>query len=405
MLSLTQAALLRKIRFRTQSQTKVYFVMTQPELWSHQSIYDELEKDSNFEPQIVVMPDVQDTSRSQEESAKRSLRKFVTLGLRAKQGTGSDGKILSPRQLLERGSLLFFDQPNPRLGKKWRPHRLMMRSLLLYVPYGIKVSPDDRANFGLELHHFAWKIFAETTFHKGKFDEITRGPKSKTLLTGYPKLDFMPNFEASRTTRIRGIVSPHWSVRLPGWTYSTFEETGAKLLTLLDSYPEIHWILRPHQGLRSQVAESGLMTVEEIDSYFSRWDSATNGSLHHGSFYYDEFARSDFMITDCGSFLAEYVVTRKPLLHLSNPLSPGYNPFGEEVLSVNYSSVLGENIDWFVENIVLSGVDPLASRRAIMADRIAGRKEEKVGSAIVSGIKSGLLVPQHSRPRNSDKDP
>lgn len=371
----------------------MYFVMTQPELWSHQSIYDEFERDQSFEPLVLVMPDTQDASREPTESTQRSLEVFREMGLRASPAIRRDGQIFSPTKIVRRASLLFFDQPRPGLGKQWMPHKLLMRSLLLYVPYGIKVSPDDRANFGLELHNFAWKIFAETAFHKRKFDALAGGPPTKTSLTGYPKFDFMPVAKVSGSDPITGIVAPHWSVRLQGWTYSTFENTSEQLFTLLADYPDIHWVLRPHQGLRSQVIKSGFMSVEEIDDYVERWNSATNGTLHYGPVYYPQFASSDFMITDCGSFLAEYVVTRKPLLHLNSPISPGYNSFGREVLSVNYESRLGDRISWFVENVVLSASDPLASRRARLAEQLLGTMADKIGKTIYVKILEELRLP------------
>ena len=54
------------------------------------------------------------------------------------------------------------------------------------------------------------------------------------------------------------------------------------------------------------------------------------------SFYFDIFKTSDLMITDCCSFLAEYLPTEKPLIRLINRKSKPLNFLGDKITSEYY---------------------------------------------------------------------
>ena len=69
------------------------------------------------------------------------------------------------------------------------------------------------------------------------------------------------------------------------------------------------------------------------------------------------------MITDCGSFLAEYLPTKKPIMLLVNPKSSGYNEIGEKLVSSYYKAYKNNDIKDFIDNIVLNGNDYMLSNR------------------------------------------
>ena len=52
----------------------------------------------------------------------------------------------------------------------------------------------------------------------------------------------------------------------------------------------------------------------EINNYFSEWEKI--GKIYPTGDYYELFSHSDCLITDCISFLAEYLPTGKPVIHL-----------------------------------------------------------------------------------------
>jgi len=49
------------------------------------------------------------------------------------------------------------------------------------------------------------------------------------------------------------------------------------------------------------------MTLNEVESYYAEWHNLSNGFVYDEGDYFNIFKSSDALITDCGSFLAEYL--------------------------------------------------------------------------------------------------
>ena len=71
------------------------------------------------------------------------------------------------------------------------------------------------------------------------------------------------------------------------------------------------------------------------------------------------------LIHDCASFMAEYMVTRKPLLYVSNmnENNSGFNRFGNLLYEQHYKASAETEIKDFIENVVINGNDRLKDDR------------------------------------------
>ena len=61
-------------------------------------------------------------------------------------------------------------------------------------------------------------------------------------------------------------------------------------------------------------AKTGFMNEFEYDEYVAQWNNLPNAYLYNKGNYIELFKTSDLLITDCSSFLLEYMPTLKPII-------------------------------------------------------------------------------------------
>jgi CDP-glycerol glycerophosphotransferase (TagB/SpsB family) len=103
---------------------------------------------------------------------------------------------------------------------------------------------------------------------------------------------------------------------------------------------------------------------KKTDAYYNKWENLENGQLENGD-YIDLFLTSDALIHDCGSFMAEYLITGKPSLFMvrDESIMEYWNTFGEKALAVHYQSRNKKQVIDFIENIVLNENDSMKEER------------------------------------------
>ena len=89
------------------------------------------------------------------------------------------------------------------------------------------------------------------------------------------------------------------------------------ILEYAKRHPEIDWVFKPHPLLREKIVLTGFMSRTEMDAYYAEW--ARIGTVCSSGDYQMLFMDSSLMLTDSGSFLAEYAATGHPLIHLWCP--------------------------------------------------------------------------------------
>jgi len=66
-------------------------------------------------------------------------------------------------------------------------------------------------------------------------------------------------------------------------------------------------VFKPHPRLKYELVQHGIMTMAEADEYYDAWRSIPNASVYEQGNYFGLFVESTLMITDCISFLGEYL--------------------------------------------------------------------------------------------------
>lgn len=131
-------------------------------------------------------------------------------------------------------------------------------------------------------------------------------------------------------------------------------------------------MFKPHPMLRRNICLYGIMTEAEADEYYNEW--ARIGHLYDNGDYFDIFKSSDLMITDCCSFLAEYLPTHKPLIRLVNKEGLAFNELGGRLSNCYYNVYNNEELLHVFDEVVNRRNDYLRDDRNRIADSLVDRE-------------------------------
>ena len=298
---------------RKNRKIRVCFLVSEPAKWNMQSLYDELSKSEDFHPFIIVTNVKNLINRPPYKHLLdffRSVSNDVEVGWNETLKDGVELKRFSP-------DIVFYQQPWYIYSNQDIPV-VSKFALTFYVSYAMEdpyvVAKAHLLNFYGMLYRFL--CFRET--YKTYF--LSMCPfriNNLVSIDGHPKLDVYSDYCSSNYTHKYVIYAPHHSLAQTSLSYSTFQWSGFFILEWAKSHLEIDWVFKPHPRFKLSLAEEGIMTQMEIDDYYNEWGKL--GIVYEDGNYFDLFKASRCLITDCGSFLTEYLPTQMPIIHLRNP--------------------------------------------------------------------------------------
>lgn len=201
------------------------------------------------------------------------------------------------------------------------------------------------------------------------------------VLTGSAKMDGYAQIKPVKRTRKRIILAPHHAVETAATAAGSFLYYSSDLLKLVKEFPEVDFVFRPHpllfQKLRDHqqikdMSEWGRWGDKKVDDYFRALRQMSNVIISPNGDYLQEFADSDAMIHDCGSFSAEYLYTGKPCAYVwrkTIDVNRIFTPFGVKCINAHYIVHSPEDIRAFIRNVVIGGRDPKKTYRKLLAKR------------------------------------
>jgi predicted glycosyltransferase len=125
--------------------------------------------------------------------------------------------------------------------------------------------------------------------------------------------------------------------------------------------------------LKQALLHAGVMAEEEVDAYYRAWSEV--GEVYDQGDYFDIFKSSDLMITDCASFLAEYLPSGHPLIRLVNGRSCDLDKLGKRFSDCYYNVHDEAELRQVFEELVLRKNDYLAPHRNEIAATLIDRAE------------------------------
>lgn len=344
---------------------RVGFYVIEVQKWSAEFLIEYLKKDKHFEPFILQSYFNHPVGEYNPEEYYNEVKEFY-------KKTGLpiydtfDPKEYSFKELKEfKPDIIFYQQP-------WSiPYiqginKNFMNSLTCYIPYCF-YSMDSYMNYIPYFHNLLWKYFVETPTHKKEYKKLYSAnncvPVGSTKLDYYHHIDETKAQECWKTTdKKRIIYAPHHSFDYGDQECATFVQNGKFILELAKSHPEIEWVFRPHAALRIKLLKLSIMTLDEINEYFSEWEKV--GRISTERDYYGMFLTSDLLITDCISFLSEYAPTLKPVFHLRNPRqTEEFNETVKKIIETYYQIYTNEELEATFKRVILNDDDYLKEKR------------------------------------------
>lgn len=287
--------------------------------------------------------------------------------------------------------IIFLQQP---WGMMDVPRRLAGKTLCAYIHYGFVVMGNHGMHYNIaEFHSYLWKYFTQTEAHRQMHLQHDPSAHDKLEVVGYPKLDVYLRDAAPKDSvaawkhpsdagKKRIIFAPHHSFGAATLKMATLRWSGPEIQNLVSATEHsADWVYKPHPNLKNSVWRSKVMTESEYQMYVAAWEHGINSSVYEGGDYFDLFRSSDVLITDCGSFLAEYLPTGKPIIWLVSSGSIGLNSVGASLSESFYKVTNAEELRSVFEAVVLRGEDPLKELR-----------EEKARQVLPNDRPSGQVI-------------
>lgn len=332
-ISKNKPAVLKKLKNKLKlgEKIKVVFYIYDETKWKCQSLYDYFNKDARFTPQILVSktaasnPD--NPSYQDANNVIQVYEYFKNKGLNVEYAYDIKNEKFIPFENFS-PDIIFYQHPW-YVERTQGPVVCSKFALTCYIPYYFSIEPIS-IDCSLRFHKYIESYYVLDEYTKKRYEEIA-GLKNLKI-TGNPYLDyFTENKEETISECI--IYAPHWTFSGKGVALGTFEWSGMFMLEYAKNHPEIKWIFKPHPLLFKALIDNKFMTKKEAENYYNEWDKI--GVKYESGDYLGLFEKSKMMVTDCSSFLGEYFVTEKPLIHLMSE-SPQFNNSENPILKTFY---------------------------------------------------------------------
>ena len=354
----------------------VLFLVPLSSLWSHDRLYQKFEETGVCDVYVSV---VGDTHFSKENMIRHM---DLTKEFFKERKNIRLFDLCDKRKYQDEIDILVYLMPyESYFPEMINPRSVRTSKLLIFIPYSIMISGDDRGQNNLPYHNIFWKVYQATKTHQEMFVRNNDIKGIHSVYSGYPKMDDSYGYQCKNSDiwkeAVAGskkiIYAPHHSIEDGDDQGSTFHLNYKYMFEYAKSHLEYSWIVRPHQNLKETSVRCGLFRdLEEYNAYFKKWDELVNARYMPYGEYYDVFATSDLMITDSQSFLSVYLYFGKPQIALTRT-SMRMNQYGKELFSA-IDAIDGrdtEKIFRKIDEILKEGIDmKMDERNAFFSSRL-----------------------------------
>lgn len=347
---------------------RVAFLVSEAAKWCVQPLWEALCKDENFEPFILVtLADIQ-IFKSDTEKEKILQDNYLFFSEKVSPKTY---KVYDTQKKV----FLSLNRYNPDIVVYQHPwiidysqniSKVSRFALTVYFPYGFQPL-ENPYNYLHNWHIWLWKYFLDLPENIERIEKyhLDRGLEflRNYLFLGYPKMDCgIP--DRSDLEHFTILYAPHWSIG----EFSTFEWSSREIMDFAETTQQINWIFKPHPTLRHGLLVNKIMTEDEIDKYFDFWEN--HADVWKSGSYFETFSKSNMMITDSISFLGEYLITGKPVIHLRrHDQELPFNKAGNNIVENYYAVYDCEMLKKALKTVLLEKNDYKCEKRQQAAEK------------------------------------
>ena len=379
-------------KLQKKEKIKVAFLVSISSMFPTRALFEKMLSDEKFEVSLIIIPDI----RFGVEKAKELQDQVIKELSEYKEHTTiipideNDDKL----KLNKIADIVFIPWIYNISHEKYNLYNLIKANILpAMINYGFFRSVYDRGLISSNEMSLLWKVFAETSFNVDEYKEHQQIKGNNVVLTGYAKMDAFIDYK-NTTTRKTIMIAPHHSVE-GGYnnilSLSNFYQYADLFLSLPDMYPDIDFIFRPHPALFICLEREEFWGEERVNDYINQMKSKKNVIYSEKGNYFQDFANSDGIIQDCGSYLVEYFYTLKPqcyMLKSPNDIDEKFTELGKLCLENCYVSYEQKAIIKFVEEVIVKENDPMKESREKFAQKIVMLNFPHASEKIIEHLKA-----------------
>ena len=345
---------------------RVLFIVSEIAKWKEQSLYEAMEESGEFYPIVGISAWNKQSGLSVDELDavhRRAEEFFDRMGDRhVRTVTCEEGrKVYHDLSEFKPDIVFYTEQWSP--CPKQHPFEVSKYALTCFLPYYVPDFGITQIDCHQQVERMSWTYFClgkewARLYRRSLFLTCH---SCRFVVTGHPALDWF-NHESGREPK-EGLViyAPHFSFPHPlqgeFYTIGTFDWNGMQILEYAESHPEIKWAFKPHPILRGLLSKFGVMSKEEVDDYYDRWERI--GIACYDADYQELFLESRVMITDSGSFLPEYGSTGRPVIRLICAKNKHIPPnAAKDVYDTYYNAGNLDEMYSVLKEVVEEGRDP-----------------------------------------------
>lgn len=358
-------------RIKGKEKVSVAFFALQRSVWKYDYLYRLMVDHPKFEPVIIVCPIVNYGMENMLIEMRMCYDFFSSRNYKVRMAYNPETQEYLDIKKEINPDIIFYTNPYKGLIDNRYYITEFSDVLTCYVSYNYGNSCLYDMFHNLPLHNLVWRFYAETEEHRKYSQEYADNKGQNIIVTGYPGIDAFidSQYTASDVWKIKDssvkriIWAPHHTIdEKDRLSYSCFLRYANFMFEVAKKYEDLIQIaFKPHPLLRVKL--NRYWGEDKTTQYYESWGKLPNCFLVDND-YIDLFLTSDAMIHDSGSFITEYLYTKKPVLRTDNgrDLSKEFNPFALNCLSMYYYAYSESDIEEFVRNVI-NGDDILRDKR------------------------------------------
>lgn len=382
----------------SKKKIKVVFFPINIGMWKHDYLFQLMLNHPRFDPLIVSCFVPVDKWEFQLRNQKAMADFFKSKGYpymdmyNEEKAQWLDVRSIKP-------DIVFYTQAVDVAYPQFKIKSFWKSSLFYYVPYCLNME-NEKAGFNTLLFNISLKVFAASEYEKKYWSSFFLNKGKNVVVTGYPSFDYLlsPQLPLAyhwkcHDQRKRIIWAPHHSIAEKDLLhYSNFLDIADDMISIARKYQDkVEFVFKPHPRLRPKLEKRSDWGVKRTSAYYELWDSMPNTKFEDGE-YYELFLTSDAMIHDCSTFMAEYLLTEKPVAFVLNKGAElDLNEYAQRCYAHHYELHSIMEIECFINDVVLNERDPMKVKRVeFVHDTLCPAGDKTVAQNIFEEIVSEL---------------
>ena len=376
----------KKIHYK--APVKIVFILQDLNVWDKtKPIFEEIREDTNFSIMLLCVPSWYGDDKVRRTSLKNDT--FDLINACSYQGVKVIDSYIDGKSWYNvksfNPSYVFYTRPyDEYLPQLYRSYVVSSYSCVCYTSYigGLTLSHDFFC-LSSDFRRFCGLFFAtsneEADNQKREFSEIFNRNLAITVVVGCPafanffqKKDIVTEVWSFSKNNFRVVWTPRWTLD-PGVGGTNFLRYKKQFVELIKSRTDIDFVVRPHQLMFGNLINIGAIKEEEVCSFQSFLNNATNALLDENKNYEGTLWGSDVLVTDYSSLISLYFLTGKPIIYCPSEKSTlTETKVFNRILEVNYTANSFEEIVEII-NLLKGGKDQKRNERIKAQEEIIGK--------------------------------